>query len=131
MSSQYLLSPGSYFIGDPAILIKKTPEGDRFISTLWDLFYRDMNLFQKLTIDNITVYITRTAEGDGMFNDIGTDTGTISIIKLNDIKNDSRFRANDILKGCHYLEITSEEKVTVTDFNMYFDNGYQVITNFI
>jgi hypothetical protein len=129
MSSSYLLTKGTYFIGDPAIMIKKTDEGDKFITTLWDLFYKDMNKFQKLTIDNVTIIITRTAEGDGLYGDVGTDTGTICILRLEDIQNDVRFNANTTLHGCHYLNVVSEEAVTVKDFNIYFDSGYQVITN--
>jgi len=130
MSNSYLLQKGSYFIGDPAMIIKKTEAGDQFITTLWDLFYKNMNQFQKLTINNITIIITRTAEGDGLFGDVGTDTGTICILRLEDIQNDVRFNANKTLHGCHYLKVLSEENVTVEKFNIYFDSGYQVITNF-
>jgi hypothetical protein len=130
MSNSYILTAGTYFIGDPAMIIKKTVEGDQFITTLWDLFYKDMNQFQKITIDRVTLLITRTAEGDGLFGDVGTDTGTICIMKLEDIKNDNRFNSNAILRGCHYLNVVKEEQVTVTHFNITFDSGYQVITNF-
>ena len=130
MSNSYKLSAGTYFIGDPAMIIKKTIEGDQFITTLWDLFYKDMNQFQKQVIDGVTLLITRTAEGDGLFGDVGTDTGTICIIRLEDIIADQRFNANAILKGCHYLNVVQEDQVTVTNFNITFDSGYQVITNF-
>lgn len=130
MSNSYLLTAGNYFIGDPAMIIKKTIEGDQFITTLWDTFYKDMNSFQNLTIDSVTLLITRTAEGDGIFGDVGTDTGTICIMKLEDIKNDPRFNANQVLHGCHYLEVINQDRVTVTNFNIKFDSGYEVITNF-
>ena len=130
MSNSYILSKGTYFIGDPAMIIKKTIEGDQFIKILWDLFYKDMNSFQNITIDSVSLFITRTSEGDGLFKDVGTDTGTICIIKLEDIKNDSRFNANAILNGCHYLEVLTEDRVTVSNFNIKFDSGYEVITNF-
>ncbi|MBU1142242.1 MAG: hypothetical protein KKH92_01200 [Firmicutes bacterium] len=130
MSNSYKLSAGTYFIGDPAMMIKKTKEGDQFITTLWDLFYKDMNQFQKLVIDGVTLFITRTAEGDGLFGDVGTDTGTICIMRLEDITKDDRFNANAILRGCHYINVDQEDQVTVANFNIRFDSGYQVITNF-
>ncbi len=130
MSKSYVLSAGTYFIGDPAMLIKKTLDGDQFIKTLWDLFYKDMNQFHQFNIDGVTMLMTRTAEGDGLFGDVGTDTGTICILKLEDIKDDIRFNTSQVLNGCHYLSITQEDRVTVTHFNIQFDSGYQVITNF-
>ena len=85
MVRSYQLKKGRYFVGDPGYLIKKTPAGDKFIEKLWDSFYSDMNSFHKLVIDHITIYVTRTAEGDGFFDGIATDTGAIAIIDINQV----------------------------------------------
>jgi hypothetical protein len=129
MSKSYLLPKGLYYIGDPGLIINKDKTGDILSNQLYDIFYKDMNAFQKLTIDGIDFYITRTKSGDGMFNDIGTDTGLICIVEVSQLENDSRFIDRTNSKGCHYIDIKEQEKVTVDDFNIYFESGYQVITN--
>ncbi|MCR3906248.1 MAG: hypothetical protein NUK62_04375 [Tenericutes bacterium] len=129
MSKLYILPKGLYYIGDPGLIIKKNKDGDLLSNKLYEIFYKDMNNFQKINLDGLDFYITRTASGDGMFNDIGTDTGLIIILETNQLKNDERFIDRTLAKGCHYLEVLDQEKVTVTDFNIVFDSGYQVLTN--
>ncbi|MDX9691009.1 MAG: hypothetical protein RBT45_01050 [Acholeplasmataceae bacterium] len=124
----YTLTKGTYFFGDPAILIKKTVEGDQFITRLWDLFYIDHNQFQHLTIDSISFYMTRTKGGDGRFNGVGTDTGTFIIIDISQIENDPRFIINKNVDFVKYITVEHEEKVTVDNFDIYFESGLTVIT---
>jgi len=129
MNKEYILPKGTYFIGDPAMIFKKTKEGDELIQALWKEFYKDMNSFQCLVMDHIVIYLTRTAEGDGFYGTVGTDTGTIGIIEINQLKDDMRFKFDERLRGCHYLEVLDKEKVWVDAFNIYFESGYQIITN--
>lgn len=129
MSDTYALTQGRYYIGDPGLIIKKTVEGDQFIEQLWDVFYKDMHRFHQLNIKGITLFIMRTKSGDGMYGDIGTDTGTIMIMNLNQVKDDPRFYAKDSLNGCHYMDVDHAISVRMDDYNLYFSNGYEVITN--
>ncbi|MGI6711061.1 MAG: hypothetical protein ACOX4W_06465 [Bacilli bacterium] len=129
MVRSYQLKKGRYFVGDPGYLIKKTPAGDKFIEKLWDSFYSDMNSFHKLVIDHITIYVTRTAEGDGFFDGIATDTGAIAIIDINQVLNDDRFQIRPDGIGCHYVDVLDEDEVTVDNFNISFKSGFKVITN--
>jgi hypothetical protein len=128
MSKSYILPKGTYVIGDPAILIKKNPEGEAFIEVLWAIFYEDHNQFQKITIDGIEFYITRTKGGDGRFNGIGTDTGTIMIINTLYLEDDSRFRDDLNINFIKILTFEKDEKVSVDNFDIYFESGFTVIT---
>jgi hypothetical protein len=128
MRVSYELKKGSYFIGDPAIFIRKNPEGDRFVQKLWDLFYLDMNQFQHFILDGVELYITRTAEGDGYFDGIGTDTGTIMIIRIDDLKNDTRFHSEFPTRGCKMLEVKDRDLVSVESFNIHFESGLYIQT---
>jgi hypothetical protein len=129
MSVRYELKKGTYFIGDPAIFIRKNQNGEQFVKKLWDLFYLDMNLFQHLEIDGIEFYITRTAEGDGYFDGIGTDTGTIMIIRIDDLSQDERFHHQYPSRGCKLIEVIDKDGVMVESFNIYFDNGLSIRTH--
>ena len=124
----YPLNQGRYVIGDPAIFVKKNKEGDRWITMLWNTFYLDMNQFQQLTIDGITCYITRTAEGDYYYQGIGTDTGTLMIIQIDQL-HDDRFHVNPDQQGIKFIEVDYEMTVCVDRFNLYFSNGLTIITN--
>jgi hypothetical protein len=128
VSKSYLLPRGTYVIGDPAILIKKTPEGDALITRLWDIFYEDHNQFHEIKIDNITLYLTRTKGGDGRFNGIGTDTGTIMIINQLYIEEDTRFRDDLNIQFIKVMTFEHDEKVTVDHFDIYFESGFTIIT---
>jgi hypothetical protein len=128
MSNAYALKPGIYYIGDPGLIIKKTPEGTKLIEAIWETFYKDMNQFLHLFIDDIDIYVTRTAEGDGMYGDVGTDTGVICILDVSKIQADTRFKDYQQLKGCHILETQDIVTVKMTHFNLYFSNGYQILT---
>ena len=124
----YPLNQGRYVIGDPAIFVKKNKEGDRWITMLWNTFYLDMNQFQQLTIDGITCYITRTAEGDYYYQGIGTDTGTLMIIHIDQL-HDDRFHVNPDQQGVKFIDVDYEMTVCVDRFNLYFSNGLTIITN--
>ncbi len=124
----YTLNPGTYAIGDPAIFVKKTKEGDAWLTLLWATFYKDMNAFQHLDLSGITFYITRTAEGDYYYRGIGTDTGTLMIIKIDDF-DDERFHFAKEQQGVKYFNTEVDVSVCVDRFNLHFSNGIDVITN--
>ncbi len=129
MPNAYALNSGTYFVGDLGLITKKTSEATLWIEKIWALFYKDMNQFYHLTVDGISLYLCRTAEGDGYFNDIGTDTGTISIIEVTQLKGDDRFKDYQNLKGYHLLETQEMMIVKMENFNLYFENGYKIITD--
>ena len=115
---KYLLSKGKYYVGDPAYLIKKNNEGSVFIEKLWDLFYKDMNKFHELVIENIKFYATRTEGGDGYFNGIGTDTGVFIIIDLDQVKGNSAFKESIVENGCKIITLKEDTIAEVVDFNL-------------
>ncbi len=124
----YTLNPGTYAIGDPAIFVKKTKEGDAWLTLLWATFYKDMNSFQHLDLNGVSFYITRTAEGDYYYRGIGTDTGTLMVIKIDGF-NDERFRFTKEQHGVKYFDTEVDVSVCVDRFNLHFSNGIDVITN--
>ncbi len=120
---KYLLTKGTYYIGDPAYLIRKNEVGDKFITKLWDLFYQDMNKFHKLNIDDIHFYAFRSKGGDGVFNGIGTDTGVFIIIKLSQVRAHEGFKQEIKEHGCKIITILEDVEAEVVDFNLNI-NGY-------
>lgn len=125
----YTLKPGTYLVGDPAMIIKKTGEAIKISQALWDVFYQDPQSFQQLTVDGITFLITRTAEGDGIYNGVGTDTGTIMIIDTIKHQFDERLNLTLDRRGMLTLRLLEEVTVYTDRFNLYFSNGINIITN--
>ena len=115
---EHLLTKGTYYIGDPAYLIKKNQEGDQFITKLWDLFYKDMNKFHELIIDEIKFYAFRTEGGDGIFDGIGTDTGVIMIIDMSKIKDHIGFKQDIKEHGCKIITLNEDVVASVKNFNL-------------
>lgn len=128
MPTTYELRPGTYVIGDPAVIVRKNDRGTAWTEKLWETFYLDMNRFHRLTIDGVTFMITRTAEGDGYFDGVGTDTGTIMILRTEDVMGDDRFQPSFPKHGCRYLSVTENDHVTVMDFNIFFESGLSIRT---
>lgn len=125
----YMLKKGTYLVGDPAIIFKKNEEGTLLIRKLWEIFYKDMQAFQHLTLDGVELYITRTAEGDGYYQSVGTDSGTIMIICADDYEQDDRLNVTKDRRGMLTLNIADGETVSMERFNLYFSNGVTIITN--
>lgn len=115
---EHLLNKGTYYVGDPAYLIKKNDEGDAFITKLWDLFYTDMNKFHALTINDIHFYAFRTEGGDGIFDGIGTDTGVIMIMEMSQIKDHIAFKQDIQEHGCKIITLHEDVIASVTNFNL-------------
>lgn len=128
MAIRYHLKKGDYIICDPAILVKKTKDGDAWVKKLWDVFYQDMNHFHELFIEGVHLYITRTAEGDGFFGEIGTDTGTLAVFDIETIKNDQRFHHAYDRRGAKIFQADDTFFVEVENYNIYLSNGYKVLT---
>lgn len=124
----YTLKSGTYLVGDPALIFKKNESGTKVTRKLWDTFYQDMNAFQHLDIEGIDLFITRTAEGDGFYQGVGTDTGTIMIIRIDAYLEDERLNVITHRSGMLTLAIHEGETITVDRFNIYFSNGVQIIT---
>jgi hypothetical protein len=129
MSIKYNLKIGDYILCDPAIIVKKSKDGDIWIKKLWELFYKDMNHFHDIYLDSIHLYITRTAEGDGFFKEVGTDTGTLAIFEIETILNDDRFHDPYDRKGAKVFHAEEGFYVEVKGFNIYLSDGYEVITS--
>lgn len=128
MSMRYNLKEGDYIICDPAIIVKKTKDGDLWVKKLWDLFYKDMNHFHEFFLDGVHLYITRTAEGDGFFGEVGTDTGTLAIFDIKTIESDDRFHNAYDRNGAKLFHASHDFFVEVNNFNINLSNGYQVLT---
>ncbi len=126
---EHLLNKGTYYVGDPAYLIKKNKEGDAFITKLWDLFYRDMNKFHELVIDDIHFYVFRTEGGDGIFDGIGTDTGVIMIIEMSQFKDHTGFKQDILEHGCKVITLNEDVKAEVDDFNLEIKGYLKVETH--
>jgi hypothetical protein len=129
MSKSYELKKGIYYIGDPGLIIKKSIEGTKLSEKLYEIFYQNMNLFQEVKIDQHQFYLTRTYEGDGYYDGVGTDTGLIVIVLIEPLKNDERFSIRLTQSGVKFLDVKEKDIVTVENFNIYFQSGLKVITN--
>ncbi|MCD4826845.1 MAG: hypothetical protein K8Q99_03610 [Acholeplasmataceae bacterium] len=125
---QHILTKGFYYVGDPAYIIMKNKEGNDFIETLWKLFYKDMNKFHELVINDVKFYAFRTEGGDGFFDGIGTDTGVIIILDLNQVKGNPVFKSEFRENGCKIIHITEDTIAEVLDFNLEIKGYLKVET---
>ena len=125
----YMLKKGTYLCGDPAMIFTKTEEGDHAIRQLWDTFYLDMQAFQHLTIQGVELYITRTEEGDGVYQGVGTDTGTLMMSCVDNHQGDDRINLTLHRPGMKTLELEDQSTVSVDRFNITFSNGITIMTN--
>lgn len=129
MCKSYFVKKGQYFIGDPAIVVRKNNEGDAFIQKLWDEFYKNPHEFREIELDGIFFYMTRTEGGDGRYSGIGTDTGTFWIIEISQLKDDLRFHIDLNPSFAKIMDLNEGEEIKVCHFNIYFENGFEVITS--
>lgn len=125
----YTLTKGTYFIGDPAYIIRKTEKGDQFIKKLWNLFYKDMNKFHKIELDGILLYLMRTEGGDGIFDGVGTDTGVFMIVEMSQLHNEDIFKQNIEPKGFKIITLDEEKAVEVVDFNLEIKGVLKIETH--
>lgn len=125
----HTLSKGTYYIGDPAYIIRKTQKGDTFIKKLWDLFYQDMNQFHKINLDGVLLYLMRTEGGDGIFDGVGTDTGVFMIIEMSQLKDEDIFKQNIEPRGCKIVTIDEEKIIEVVDFNLEIKGVLKIETH--
>jgi hypothetical protein len=125
---KHILSKGTYYVGDPAYLIKKNNEGDTFINKIWDLFYQDMNMFHLMHIDDIKFYVFRTEGGDGFFDGVGTDTGVIMIIDLAQTKDHIAFKQDIEERGCKIITLNEDTEAEVISHNLDIKGYLQVKT---
>jgi len=127
--TSYKLKAGTYLVGDPAVIFKKDERGTQLITTLWEIFYLNSNQFQHLNLDGINFYITRTAEGDGYYQGVGTDTGVIMIIHVEDHEHDDRLNLTLDRRGMLTLTLPDQSVVEVDHFNIQFSSGHRIRTN--
>ena len=127
--SSYTLKKGTYLVSDPAMIIKKTMDARSLYETLWEVFYQNPKEFQQLIIENVQFLITGTAEGDGIYNGVGTDSGTIMIISVDDHIHDERLNLDLDRRGMLTLRLDEEMTVEMKRYNLYFSNSIQIITN--
>lgn len=127
--TSYHLKQGTYLVGDPALIVKKDEEGTHLIQHIWALFYQDSNAFQHLNLEGVSFYLTRTAEGDGYYQGVGTDTGTIMIIHVEDHMHDQRLNLTRHRRGMLTLELPENSWVSVNHFNLRFSSGHYIRTH--
>ncbi len=125
---KHWLKEGSYIICDPAYIIKKNKDGDRFHQKLITLFYKDMNTFHIFDLDGIIVYMFRSLGGDGIFDGVATDTGTFVIIDTHQLINDHRFRQS--YDHGKIIKFTAKKPVLATynNFDLSLSNGIFIHT---
>lgn len=129
MGNRYSLVKGTYYFGDPALVIKKKDQGLAFSEAMWDEVYQKKNSFQKITVQNITCYILLTRQGDGAFDGIYTDSGALMLIDKKELQNDQIFRYKEEGKGFKWLSVDSDFWVEEQDYILNFSFGYQLDTN--
>lgn len=98
------MKPGTYYIGDPSYITKGNP-GYQWIEKLWDEFYSDQIAAKKVNIEGVDLFIGQTAGGDGAFNGIYVDSGVITVLRINDLREDQRFDFNKT-KGVKFLNFS-------------------------
>ena len=125
----YKLSKGTYYIGDPAYIIRKTQRGDQFIKKLWNLFYKDMNKFHKIELDGILLYLMRTEGGDGIFDGVGTDTGVFMIVEMSQLKDEDIFKQNIEPRGCKIITLEEDKIIEVIDYNLEIKGVLKIETH--
>jgi hypothetical protein len=103
---------GTYYIGDPCY-INHGPAGFKWIEKLWDTYYHTQGHNGRLNIDGVYLFIQNTYEGDGAFDGFYVDSGTIAIIKIDDLINDERFNfKNMVIKGTKFVRFNKELNIT-------------------
>lgn len=87
---QINMPAGAYYVGDPCLIIKGTP-GYHWIEKLWSLFYKLDQRAALLEVDGVKIFIGQTYGGDGIYDGITVDTGTIAVIPVDNLSGDERF----------------------------------------
>lgn len=125
---QYILKPSEYVICDPAFILLKTKEGDAIYQQLIKLFYKAPNSFQHLVIEDISFYMFRNEGGDGIFDGIGTDSGTFVIVDIAQIKSDSRFRQDFTRGKIKTFKNNDDVMASFEPFDLNISNGIHIHT---
>lgn len=125
---QYTLTKGHYVICDPAYMMLKNKEGDQFNQKVINQFFKEMNKFHHFIIDGITFYMFRSLGGDGIFDGVGTDTGTIIIIETTQLKDDIRFRQDYSRGAIIHFDVDEPVIATVDNFDLSISNGIKIHT---
>lgn len=124
----YILTSGKYFIGDISRLININKKGTKFIESIWDELYDSNEMFLKISRKNMTFYLMKTREGDGIYNGIGTDTGVIGVVDTNKLKDTSIFNIPTNEAGYMIIEVIESIELLYNDGGLYFSNGFVVET---
>ena len=127
---QINMPAGTYYIGDPCIIIKGNP-GYQWIEKLWALFYQLNNKAAFLEIDGVKIFIGLTYGGDGVYDGITVDTGTICVIGVDNLQNDERFNFGNLnIRGAKF--ITADETFTISyqDGDFMIGDFFTIITKF-
>ena len=126
--ASYTLKPGAYIICDPAYIISKNKEGFAFSEKIRIMFFKEMNKFHHFEIDGITLYMFRSLGGDGVFDGVGTDTGTIIIIETSQLKDDIRFKSSFNKGNIKTFETEEPIIACVENFDLTLSNGISIHT---
>lgn len=117
-----VLPKGTYYIGDPCYL-RKGQAGHEWLEKLWDVYYNTKGHNGLVTIDGVSLFIQNTYEGDGVFDGFYCDTGTLAVIRIDNVINDDRFNfRNMVIKGAKFVNFNEEVKIS-------FDEGRFNINN--
>lgn len=114
--NQIKMKPGTYYIGDPSYIIRGN-DGYYWIEKLWNLFYKTNSKNAFLEIDNVPLFIGSTYGGDGVYDGIYVDSGTICVMQIDHLHDDPRFNFRDMnIKGTRFMTFSEE-------FFVLYDEG--------
>lgn len=109
---QINMPAGAYYVGDPCLIIKGTP-GYHWIEKLWSLFYKLDQRAALLEVDGVKIFIGQTYGGDGIYDGITVDTGTIAVIPVDNLSGDERFNFDNFaIRGTKFF--TAPESFVIT-----------------
>lgn len=124
------LPKGTYYIGDPCY-ITKGELGFVWIEKLWDKFYHHNDKNGLITIDGVDIFIQNTYDGDGQFDGFYCDSGTLCVLRIDDIISDPRFNFNNMnIKGAKFVNFSDDIIVTYEKGDFNINNEIIIKTSF-
>lgn len=117
-----VLEKGLYYIGDPCYVVKGK-KGREWYHDLVDAFYLDPQKQGIVIIGGVLLYVNKAIAGDGVYNDFFIDSGLVSIMKIDALKEDERFDFQAMhIQGAKFAYFYNE-------FTVRYDEGVFYINN--
>ncbi len=129
MGKRYALPRGTYYLGDPAILIRKKDAGMDFSEAMWEKVYQDESVFKQVEVSGIVLYVLKAKHGDGIYDGLPTDSGAFILIDRAELGNLDIFKPRTEEKGFKWITLDSDGWVMEEDGICVFSFGYRLNTN--